>query len=306
MRKWIPFYAAILVMLLGGGGILSAAAVPESQSSNQISNGAPQSSELRRQAGQWIQTIAKQNGFQEWLSAKVDITPIGPGQHGWLVTLRGDNALPVGYLIIHAKENGGFLLGEYGAGRHPAFDPNTLYTSMVHQGLVASYAEATKRPLKLERLYVHPLLAVWKWTSPDGQVHYLDAWTAEELPINESQWKRAAQKLRAESVGSGIALASSRIRTSRTNEVFDAYERMPWLTKQPIAKPTSDRIVSLLDQQRQIRFTTELYDKKVLFVLPAVGFHRWDDQSLFIAFDQYGSRFVPMSAIQAEGLFFND
>ncbi|TYP73732.1 hypothetical protein BCM02_1068 [Paenibacillus methanolicus] len=303
MRKWIPLCAAMLVMLIGGGGMLAAAAPQPPSTVNGESSPA---SELERQAGFWIQTIAKQKGFQDWLGAKADITPIGPGQHGWLVTLRGADSWPVGYLIIHAKEEGGFQLGEYGAGRHPVFDPNTLYTSMVHQGLIASYAEATKRPLKLERLYVHPLLAVWKWTSPDGQVRYLDAWTAEELPITDKHWKQAAINLRAESLAGGIALMNGRISTSRTNEIFDAYERMPWLTKKPIAGMQSKLLVSLLDQKRQIRFTSELYDKQVLFVWPAIGYHRWDDDSLFVSFDQYGSRFIPMAAIQSEGLFFND
>ncbi|MFB9327126.1 hypothetical protein ACFFSY_14460 [Paenibacillus aurantiacus] len=304
MRKWIPLYAAILALVIGSGGVLSAAE-PSTSKPNQVSGEASQASDLERQADLWIQTIAKQNGFQDWLNASVDITPIGPGQHGWLVTLRGTGSVPVGYLIIHAKEEGGFILGEYGAGRHPAFDPNTLYTSMVHQGLIASYAEATKRPLKLERLYVHPLLAVWKWTAPDGQVRYLDAWTAEELPISESQWQQAAKKLQVTSLASGIALANSRISTSRLNDIFDAYERMPWLTKKPIANMQTKLLVSLLDQKRQIRYTSELYDKQVLMVWPAIGYHRWDDQSLFVAFDQYGSRFVPMSAIESEGLFFN-
>ena len=96
-------------------------------------------------------------------------------------------------MIVNATENGGFALSEYGVGDHPAYDPNTLYQSMIRQGYFKSYADAIKKPLRIERLYVHPLLAVWKWVAPDGQAIYMDAWSGEALPIDDSIWTKQAE-----------------------------------------------------------------------------------------------------------------
>lgn len=255
----------------------------------------------------WVEQLGKQQGFTAWKQSTTSITPIGPGQHGWLVTLRDKAAKPVGYLIVHAKEDGGFQLSEYGSGSHPAYDPNTLYQSMIQQGLISSYADALLHPLKLERLYMNPLLAVWKWDSPDGQTYYLDAWTGEALPIDDKQWLSAGVKLKKLTAdGSSAPSAAKSISLVRMNPTFDAYEQMPWLTKKPLETNKVNQLTQLLDRQAKIRFTSELYDRTVLFVWPAIGYHQWNDQKLYVAFDQYGMRYVALADIQSQGLFFNE
>ena len=98
--------------------------------------------ELEQQVQAWANILVKQPPFQSWKSASKD-TPIGPGMHGWLVTFQV-NHKPVGYMIVNATENGGFSLSEYGVGDHPAYDPNTLYQSMIRQGYFKSAAARIK------------------------------------------------------------------------------------------------------------------------------------------------------------------
>jgi len=258
------------------------------------------------QIQQWVQTIAQQPEFRSWQGAVTSLASIGPGQHGWLVTVYVKKQ-PVGYLIVNAKEDGGYALGEYGAGSHPLFDPNTLYQSLIRQNLIPSYEYATKKPLKLERLYAHPLLAVWRWQAPDGQTHYLDGWTGESLPINDKMWQAAVKQLQAnptktDHLPSLGGTSATRISKTLALPSFDVYERMPWLTGSPLTQLGD--LTTLLERKQNIRYTAELYDESVLYVWPATGYQRWDTSDLFIAFEQNGSRYISLPSLSSSGHFF--
>ncbi|CAH1206730.1 hypothetical protein PAECIP111893_02596 [Paenibacillus plantiphilus] len=297
MRKWVVLYTAV-VMLITSSQTTAAA---------QGGTGGPTlkteaRTALQQQVQIWQQSLSKQPLFESWQDANPNIVPIGPGLHGWLVTLRLDNK-PVGYMIIHATQDGGFALGEYGVGDRPAFDPNTLYESLVRQGFYETYADAASRKLKLERNYIHPLQAVWKWTAPEGDIYYLDAWTAEMLPIDEQQWQQQTSKLNKPLIQDNASLIKQ-LSAARTNRAFDPYERMPWLTKSPLTADQMKQLPLLLDRKTEIRFTAELYDESVLFVWPAVGYHQWDHNNLFVAFDQLGTRYVPLDTLSSDGRFY--
>ncbi|SEM72874.1 hypothetical protein [Paenibacillus sp. OV219] len=259
-------------------------------------------SKLEQQVKAWSDTLSKQQGFGAWKNATPVIVPIGPGTHGWLVTFQV-NHQPVGYMIVNATANGGFALGEYGAGNHPAFDPNTLYRSLIRQGLITSFAEATKKPLHLERLYLSPVLAVWKWTTATSGTYYLDAWTAEALPINNKMWDEQSAAVSAKLKQQAQTLSA--VSGARANVCFDPYERMPWLTKSPLSyDQVRLHLPEYLDQMSQIRYTAELYRQTVLFVFPAIGYHRWNSSSIFVEVDYEGSRYIPMATMNDLGHFY--
>lgn len=298
MRKWVVLYTAV-VMLITSTQATTAAQGGTSGTTLKTEG----RTALQQQVQIWQQALSKQPQFESWQQANPDIVPIGPGLHGWLATLRLDNK-PVGYMIINAVEDGGYALGEYGIGNRPAFDPNTLYESLVRQGFYESYGDAVSRKLKLERDYIHPLQAVWKWTAPEGETYYLDAWTAEMLPIDERQWQQQTSRLKKPLTRNKMSLIKQ-LSAARTNKAFDPYERMPWLTKtSPLTVDQMKQLPAMLDRKTEIRFTAELYDESVLFVWPAVGYHQWDDDNLFVAFDQLGTRYVPLDTLSSDGHFY--
>ncbi|RAP78029.1 hypothetical protein [Paenibacillus montanisoli] len=300
MRRWISLFAFVIAtFLLAHTNAVSAAAVTYSLAPKE------HASKLEKQVEAWAETLSAQPQFKSWKKATASIVPLGPGTHSWLVTFRLERQ-PVGYMIVHATAEGGYMLGEYGAGSHPAFDPNTLYSSMVRQGLFTSFAEAIKKPLHLERLYISPVLAVWKYKSAGGETYYLDAWTGEALPISDRLWNEQVSALAAAPI-SGLSNVSvvSKLSAAKANKAFDPYERLPWLTKSPLSKEQINRLPELLDHFNQIRFTAELFRDTVLFVFPAIGYHRWDEKSIFVAFDSLGARYIQMETLKQEGRFYN-
>ncbi|MBW7454686.1 hypothetical protein ACFOLF_31235 [Paenibacillus sepulcri] len=297
MHKRTPLFAAIILLMVSSH--VSAAAAAEANASLSLEN----PSQLQTQVRAWMDILSEQQQFHTWKNAESAIVPLGPGTHGYLVTIILDRQ-PIGYMIVNATEQGGYALGEYGVGRHPIFDPNTLYLSLVRQGLIESYAEATKKPLRLERIYVHPLLAVWKWDAPDGQAYYLDAWTGGALPVNDAMWQK---QLSVKPLGLAADVEASTLTGlsgSRLNSSFDPYETMPWLTKSPLMIEQPGSLLKLLDDQAKLRYTAELFDQTVLHVWPAVGYHTWNDQNVYVAFDQQGTRYVPLEMLVGNGLFY--
>lgn len=61
----------------------------------------------------WRNELAKQPEFREWKEADWRKEPLGPGMHGWIVVF-SRNQQEIGYLIVSAKPEGGFVLTEYG------------------------------------------------------------------------------------------------------------------------------------------------------------------------------------------------
>ncbi|PDO10088.1 MAG: hypothetical protein BLM47_09295 [Candidatus Reconcilbacillus cellulovorans] len=87
----------------------------------------PKTTAGQRPAGEardsWIaaqmERIAAAEGFADWLGAHLEIFPLGPGTHGWLVLLSRDNRR-VGFLTVYDDGRGGWTIGEYGHGEPPA------------------------------------------------------------------------------------------------------------------------------------------------------------------------------------------
>ncbi|GGD56614.1 hypothetical protein [Paenibacillus nasutitermitis] len=297
MHKRIPLFTA-LILLMVSTHVAGAADIGTNPTST-LKN----PSRLEIQVHEWMDMLSGQPQFHSWKNAVSAIMPIGPGTHGFLVSISLERR-PIGYMIVNATEDGGYALGEYGVGSHPAFDPDTLYLSLVRQGLIESYSAAIKKPLRLERLYVHPLLAVWKWDAADGQTYYLDAWTGEALPIDNAMWHKQLAAATLKSSGPVQQSAVKSLSDTRLNDAFDPYETMPWLTQAPLSEAQLGSLSKLLDNKAKIRYTSELFDQTVLFVWPMIGYHNWNHQTLYAAFDQMGTRYVPLSALTGNGSFF--
>ncbi|SFI27839.1 hypothetical protein SAMN02799624_00070 [Paenibacillus sp. UNC496MF] len=305
MNKWTAMFAAVLAAMLALGAGFPGRAASAAPAASAAS--APAESALRQHVRTWTDALSKQPAFRSWTSAERTIAPLGPGTHGWLVTFAAAGK-PVGYMIVNATPEGGYRLGEYGVGAHPAFYPVTLYNALIRQGLVGSYAEIAKKPLRLERLYLSPVLAAWKWSAAGGETYYLDAWTGEAMPVDDAAWQKQSKRTpgTVTTAGSSGAPQPSKLTAVRSNRAFDPFERMPWLTSSPLSAKQVQGLAGMLDKLQQIRYTAELFNASVLQVLPAVGYHGWNGGPLYVAFDQAfpGTRYVPVDALDREGHFY--
>lgn len=64
---------------------------------------------------QTISQLSADAPFKEWKDAGTEVYPLGPGTRSWLVNVM-HSGQRIGYLIISAADQGGYLLSEYGAG----------------------------------------------------------------------------------------------------------------------------------------------------------------------------------------------
>jgi len=253
--------------------------------------------ELQKQLMVWIDALAKQEAFRHWAGAEIRLDPLGPGTHGWLATLTDPDAgEPVGYLVVYAEDGpeGGYRLGEYGLGASPLFAEPVALRSLRENGLLPPSGEYA-----MTRVYRHPLAAAWK-VRVDGSLHWLDAKTGEELPLDERAWARAAPPAQIPSPAPGETVAAVLL-----GEPFDPYERLPWLTGEaPLSAEPPQTILERLRKGLPVRFVAEPFGDPVLYALPVVGYVAWSGGRIDLAFDQFGFRFVPLPLLRELGKFY--
>lgn len=64
-----------------------------------------------------LNKLAAEAPFTAWKDAGIEYYPLGPGTHSWLVNvMKGEQR--IGYMIISATDQGGYMLSEYGAGTY--------------------------------------------------------------------------------------------------------------------------------------------------------------------------------------------
>ncbi|MCR8843346.1 hypothetical protein NQ117_06590 [Paenibacillus sp. SC116] len=122
-----------------------------------------------------IKQLAQHAPFTLWTQASTDIQPLGAGTHGWLVRVLNHSNQPIGYLIFHAKEQGGYQLTEYGEGAELPYDHLALKQALKEHGIQQQAITA------IEPVYYKPLIAAWKIQS-SSSTQWIDAITGELLP----------------------------------------------------------------------------------------------------------------------------
>lgn len=253
--------------------------------------------DLRKQLKVWIDALAREEAFRRWTAAEIRLDPLGPGTHGWLATLTDPDAgEPVGYLVVYAEDGpeGGYRLGEYGLGAFPLFAEPVALRSLRENGLLPPSAEYA-----MTRIYRHPLAAAWK-IRVDGNLHWLDAKTGEELPLDEQAWERAAAPAQIPSPAPGEKVSGILL-----GEPFDPYARLPWIMGEaPLPADPPETILERLREGLPVRFVCEPFGDPVLYALPVVGYVAWSGGRIDLAFDQFGFRFVPLDLMRELGQFY--
>lgn len=237
----------------------------------------------------WRATLAREEGFENWQKAAWNSYPLGPGTHGWVVILTNDGQ-DVGYMIVHATENGSFRLTEYGTGHNPLFSLTTLYRSLVQQELIPySYSDFVQNQTIIQdRLYMDALTAVWKITL-DDQTYYLDAKSAELLPLQEDPTPNLKDDL-----PKGTEL-SSKAQTVLF-PAFDPYDRLQWVQGQPLSVTKLSELQDALNLQNQLTYVTELYNGQVTMPLAILGYQQWSSGDTYLTLDHVGPRYVILQA----------
>lgn len=201
--------------------------------------------ELQHAIQQAILALSEHEPYTSWINATTDIMPLGPGTHGWLIRMLDADGQALGYLIMHANEQGQYKLTEYGAGKELPYDLAALTQSLQNKGY---------HPLQvqLEAIYPSTLLALWK-VSSDGAVFYLDAFTGEEIPYEEKEIHLVKDKpgarlpltLSSQTIEAPIqtrlraltspdgAITNSQPMAAAAAEIgnwFDVYENLQWMS----------------------------------------------------------------------------
>lgn len=255
---------------------------------------------VKEQAQSWVKELASKPHYSTWLNAEMILSPLGPGTHSWLVLLKQTDKI-VGYLVIHAAQDGGFRLGEYGTGSSPLFNEQSLQLSLLQLELI-------NPPNRIERVYQNPLHAAWRITSKHAS-YYRDAVTGEELPaaiikdwesnVSSKKWNRH-----------GLSASHAFLTTFGLMASFDPYGRMPWLTKSPLAivKDDYSSIIGTINQHKEIRYTIVSLNGELRRSWSVIGYDLWEGDQLYLALDSDDDnadrRYVPAKLLVDQGLFY--
>ncbi|RKP54390.1 hypothetical protein D7Z26_13635 [Cohnella endophytica] len=297
--RFKPFKLKLFLIALSAALVVQAvhfparalAAAPATSSQTQ----AP--SKLERQVKEWVASLAEQKPFKAWQSADPQIEALGPGTHSWLVLFTKEGK-DIGYMVVHAVMDGSFQLGEYGVGPHSLFSPQVLKRSLIDGGLMT--ADQAQRMTAVKH-YVHPFAAAWE-VKIDEDTYWLDAKTAEQLPVDNAAWNRMFSPDKPFFQGPPTG---SRLVAHRLNEPFDAYEKLPWLTKEaPFPANATANVQKRLDGKQHLRYVTEPFGDAMLYAVPIIGYQRWSNGRMDLAIDMEGTRYVPIGALLRQGLFY--
>ncbi len=314
LKKWSMYIAIAVWVFMMSGAVQSsdmqAAASPLASSDAQT---------LQQQVNVWKEAIAKQELFEEWHEATVEVSPLGPGTHSWLALLM-KHGQPVGYMVIHARQDGGYVLGEYGLGESPLFSASTLHRALVQYELITDtptphHLTASLTPpvdYTAQPIYYGPLHAVWKVSlASGGPALFFDGMTGEQLPYEASlpgnldNPDKAPCPLAATAGKEAVnSTNSGRIQDSKLLAAFDPYASFPWLTQPPL-KDNKEQLTRTIGQgKQQLIYSAEPWDNALRYVWSIRGYHRWESGALYIAADHNGLRYIPAQQYIIQGSFY--
>ena len=255
--------------------------------------------------------------FTTWDEATLEFTPLGPGMHGWLVTI-SDDGLPQGYMIISAGEDGGYILSEYGIGSTLPYSQAPLKERLAAEGLVKA-GGALPQGSTVRKLYdVSP---VWQVQLPGKKPVYFNALNSEALP-DEPQQTHSTTKLVSVSLP---ATAKGLVTSSKSNHWFagtpsiatgdsvDPYDNLLWLTTGNLTARSSADLRNLLKEHSTLIFKSAKGNAAYGAPFNLTGWHRWSSENqenpaaLYVSVPLRNTdtlRFLPASRLVGQGQFY--
>jgi hypothetical protein len=274
----------------------------------QVPQDISESTNLKSAIKAWITSLTNETGFEVWKKAKWESLPVGPGTHSWLVVIRKDN-LEVGYLIIGAMEDGKhYKLLEYGLGPQPLFSFNTLYQSMMQQALIDKSLTLAAFTLDTswlkERFIINTLESFWR-VSRGSEVYYLDGKTGELL-LNAVNPLENSVQLLGTTVSKDVLtdLLPSQLKESIATPSYDPFERLSWVKGKPLLIATIDDFKLAVKTRPKLTFMSKLYHDTLIHPFAITGYQLWNDNQAYIALDDEGTRYLPLSSLLEAGAFY--
>lgn len=250
---------------------------------------------------EWIQTLSKQSGWENWKNAKWTVNPLGPGTHGWIVELT-EGSKPVGYLIVLATETGDYVLSEYGKGEAPLFNKETLSSALQWQGIVIEGATTAEleplNEIKAQRFYYDAMQAFWMIETKVRTI-YLDAITGEELPFSKlpNLQAKSVTQVQQQLTGTPNTLLRS---------TFDPYDDITWVTDEPLPINQLSDLQQALETNPQLTYVGNLYENTHQVPAAVLGYSDWQgNEEPFVIIDQYGERYISLSTAILLGYFYS-
>lgn len=244
--------------------------------------------------------------FTGWKEARTEYYPLGPGTHSWLVNVM-DGQQRVGYLIISATEQGGYMLSEYGAGTTGLpYSLTDLRQYLVQEELISS---SYTGKLELAALYA-PLLPVWKLTL-DSTTIYINATVPQVLPWTVNKAETVLNKQL-----SGISTISAPDadwapqQAWRSGGQDDPYADLKWLTSPKLKRVSDANLLSLLNQSGSLAFQSAGSNDALGAPFMITGYQKWIPGNtgngtgtavVYAAAGMEGRRYLLLSALQQSG-----
>lgn len=256
-----------------------------------------------------ISKLSADPPFTSWKNAGTEYYPLGPGTHSWLVNVM-DGEQRIGYLIITAKDQGGYMLSEYGAGSYGLpYSLQDLRQFLAQQELIPSNLSGQ---LELTALYA-PLLPLWKLTI-DNKTLYINASVLQVLPWSIS---KAEDMLHAKSAAAG-AISSlepglAPLPVYQTGGQDDPYADLLWLTAPPLVPLSGNQFALALASGGSLAFQSPGRNDAFGGPFMITGCQSWglsasgtgtasgSSAIVYAASGPEGKRYLPLAALQDSG-----
>ncbi|MGG3282325.1 hypothetical protein [Paenibacillus solani] len=253
--------------------------------------------------------------FTTWDEAELAVTPLGPGTHGWLVTIT-ENGLPQGYMIISASEDGGYVLSEYGIGPTLPFSQAPLNERLAAEGLLKG---GTTLPAGSIVRKLYDVSPVWQVELPGKKPLYYSALNSELLPDQLPLTQTSATSVSLPSLAKGAVVSTVsgtwRSATPSTSSVGeqDPYDNLLWLTSAPLEAGNSTDLLHLLEERSTLIFRSAAHNAAFGSPFQLNGWQSWSSgnnekpSAIYVSVPLRNSdtlRYLPASRLLEEGVFY--
>ncbi|MBO2942617.1 hypothetical protein JJQ72_01285 [Paenibacillus sp. F411] len=265
-----------------------------------------------------IEQLSQHPPFTGWTEASADYVPLGPGTHSWLVMLQ-EAQVPIGYLIITADEEGGYMLSEYGIGSDLPYSLNQLEDALTALGLSLPMDPRMNQgtSLTVETFY-DPSSPFWRISSAGSPSLYIHGITGDLLP-NTAFTSKALTGVTNEdghiSIAAGLVSSASSWAPAAAalgKGSPDPYSNLLWKLGTPRRIVTAESLQPLLIAQSRsaVIFDAGKLNPLLAGPLSLTGSQLWsrDNQvMMYIAASHHGirlQRYLPSEILIGHGQFY--